>query len=144
MNVEVTNRLIHNLQEDKLRHYQGSWLEGTNNVFVISPEKRWTCATSGCAAGFLFLSEAPEGAVFDVNLEMVFDNNEQYQSYLNEDLDDYEAENLWSDHHITSWAGDVLGIPSWQANELFYNTDADTREIIEQLQDMLERSTVQE
>jgi len=124
VNLEVAERLIDNLEIERIIHNQDIWLSDHTTVFVISEEDKWSCATSGCAAGFVYVEEAPVGFVFDTSSEFVFNSRKDFEAYEN-DLDH-------SGIRIDKWAGDVLGINHDQQMFLFYNFE-DTEEIVNRI-----------
>jgi hypothetical protein len=136
VNKEVGERLVGNLQADLIRHNQDSWLEDHGDLIVISSEKtRWTCATSACAAGFVWLEEAPIGSVFDSDTAYVFDNEEEAMKLLSNDPD-IAAEAFTNAVEIGAWASEKLGIDAEQEEFLFYQFD-DTAETINRVKFLL-------
>lgn len=144
MNRKVIERLISNLKEPPITHDQLNWLNGSNE-FVIDDSDRWSCATRGCAAGFIFLEEAPEGYVLDIVSERVFSPEEWKQ--LKEDALVIDESDVFSELAITelkrtrgksivNWGAGVLGISEERACDLFYNF-GDTDEILEDLEALL-------
>jgi hypothetical protein len=160
MDLGVAERLLNNLKHAPIEHDQLTWLRNGDFIFVISEDSRWDCATRGCAAGFIYLEEAPEGSVFDASKERVYspeewsdlkvaisdlDSSEDY--YEVESLkeahgkDYYEVESLKEAHgkKINLWAGEVLGVSSSVADGLFFNLGG-TEEIIEEVEALVERA----
>lgn len=121
INEEVADRLIENLQADNgVVHDQTIWLRDHKNLFVISEDNRWGCATSGCAAGHVFLQEGTEGMVFSDHDAMVYPDMHiaklaNYWELGLEEFDEnvsdgqiYDAVEQGID--IAEWAGKILGI----------------------------------
>jgi hypothetical protein len=123
MNNDVCERLIYNLEHPVIWHDQCVWLSDHRDIFVISEEDRWSCATSGCAAGFVFIQEAPDGSIFDAKMELVFNNLAEYYAFsiwqervlseeeriLSEDLSTPARESP-SGERIMRWASQMLGL----------------------------------
>ena len=138
-NIEVFDRLIDNIILEKTSHNQGCWITDHTNVFTINTEDRWSCATSACAAGFVWLAEAPPDSVFDSDRESVysFEDHRKMLDLLRKantlyDRDDYYNGDAVQDEAkalgvpISTWAGEVLGINHSDAMFLFYNFDGTT------------------
>ena len=140
MNIDVAERLIANLELKPIKHSQSVWLTNGSKVFVASKEEMWSCATAGCAAGFLFLSEAPEGSVFDTTVERVFpDSKTWYMSTNGVDYSSSKAmEALWKNSKgIVKWGTDTLGITYDEAYDLFYDTVSDAEGVIRRLKELI-------
>lgn len=120
MNIDVAERLIENLEaslnddSSVISHNQNVWLTDHTDVFVISEDNKWGCATDGCAAGFIYLEEAPIGFVFDAPAERVFPSQAAHKAFKNKD-DGFEYGTK-----IDSWAADILDIDYDQLIFLFY------------------------
>lgn len=154
MNVDVINRLIDNLLYQEMEHKQDVWLVDHTVLFVISDDNRWSCATSGCAAGYVFLSEAPEGSVFDADSSRVFHNLDESNAYRQavRDLDDAEergiyydledVEGLYLGIEISDWARDVMGIADWEAQNIFFDFGG-TEHIVSKLRQLISSYTEQ-
>lgn len=141
MNQEVAERLINNLNNQIITHNQYCWVRNGGNIFVISEDDRWGCATAACAAGFVYLQEAAPDMVFDSQTELVFTDYETYRVY--EDYWDTEpqflSQKLTNDYEefmkdrkpaeIADWAAEVLEIDEAQAEFIFFQF-GDTRETI--------------
>lgn len=134
MNIDVAERLIDNLELKPIKHDQSVWLTNGSKVFVASKEEMWSCATAGCAAGFLFLSEAPEGSVFDTTIERVFPDRKTWDLYT---ITDYSLPNPGSVKGIVAWGADTLGITYDEAYDLFYDTVSDAEEVIRRLKELI-------
>jgi len=137
MNIEVFERLVNNIKSDRISHHQSQWMKDHTNTFVFTEETRWSCATSACAAGFVWLEEAEPGTVFDLDSELVMTpaGYEKYQmlhdrieeAYDNGDYDEAsvaEKERSSAGVKIADWAAEKLGIDDYDANFLFYNFDS--------------------
>jgi hypothetical protein len=134
MNIDVAERLIANLELKPIKHDQSVWLTNGFKVFVASKEKMWSCATAGCAAGFLFLSEAPEGYVFDTTIERVFPDSKTWDLG---NITDYSPPNPGSSKGIVAWGADTLGINYYEAYDLFYDTVSDAEGVIRLLKELI-------
>lgn len=146
MNRKVIERLISNLKEPPITHDQLNWLKNGSNVFIIDDSDRWSCATRGCAAGFIFLEEAPEGYVLDTVSERVF-SAEEWKQLKEDELAAIDESDIFSEltvkelrrtrgKSIVEWGADVLGISEERAHDLFYNF-GETDEILEDLEALL-------
>jgi hypothetical protein len=136
MNIDVAERLIANLELKPIKHDQSVWLTNGSKVFVASKEKMWSCATAGCAAGFLFLSEAPEGSVFDTTVERVFPDSKTWD--LSTKGVDYSVKALWNNSKgIVKWGAGTLGITYNEAYDLFYDTVSDAEGVIRRLKELI-------
>jgi hypothetical protein len=124
VNLEVAGRLIGNLEAERIAHNQDIWMQDHTDVFVISVDDRWSCATSACAAGFIFLEEAPSGFVFNSSNEMVYDS---VGSMENDRMSSVPV-----GRRIDRWAGDVLGISKEDQYFLFYS-GGDTEDTINRI-----------
>lgn len=133
MNRDAILRLIENLKAPRIRHYQGTWLSDHSDVFVISHGDRWSCATSGCAAGFTFLEEAEEGSVFDSTTEQVFSSMKQYSACTERSEDGVP---------MFDWARDKLGFTDKQATWVFMDFTCDTDNIINKLRFLLQAEDI--
>lgn len=142
MNREVIERLIDNLENKPIKHSQGSWLRNGKDIFVVSPEDRWSCATTGCAAGFIFLTEAPAGYVLDVISERIFRSEEDYATFQNKFNEYVRTRCSYGDipfelgTKISRWAANQMDIDYEQAYDLFYDF-GDTNHIIDRLKELL-------
>lgn len=141
MNKDVAQRLIDNLEAELIRHDQNIWLTDHTFIFEIKPEERWSCATAGCAAGFIWLAEAAEGSVFGSDKELVFEPGD-YDFDLLEKWDSglLSFQNLEGPYFqmldkgikISVWAGNKLGISREEAHFLFYQF-GNTQETIDRI-----------
>lgn len=140
MNVEVAERLITNLLRKPIKHNQKIWLRAASDTFVVSSTDKWSCATSGCAAGFLFLEDAPVGSVFALSAERIFSSEVDFdlfsKSFSNyEDPRDYYR-NKKLGTSVTNWGAEMLGITSTEAHDLFYDM-SDTEGIVAKLRRLI-------
>jgi hypothetical protein len=141
MNNDVAERLISNLEKSMIEHDQDVWLSDHSEIFVISEGTRWTCATTGCAAGFTWLQEAPEGSVFDIMTGCVFDSLESLNTMKS--TGDYENFRHWTypsvpDEHISKWSAKTLGLANEkQLDFLFYNSSG-TEGVIDRIRFLME------
>lgn len=144
MNIEVLIRLKNNIIAEKVKHDQITWLRDGVNVFIVTDQNRWTCATTACAAGFIFLQEAPSGSVFDVKNECVFSDPQSYLKYKDakDKWDRGEGPAVYPSAYdsegILTWAADVMGVDWDVAEELFYNF-GNTDEILDHIDALIER-----
>lgn len=141
MNIDVAERLIRNLEaslDDEMLmidHNQNIWLSDHTDVFVVSGHDRWSCATSGCAAGFIFLEEAPTGFVFDTTSERVFPSQKVHKDFI------VQNPGFEVGYRIDSWAADILGINHDQTIFLFFQY-GDTEETINRIRFLMENDNV--
>lgn len=139
MNNEVALRLISNLERERIAHDQTSWLRDHTDKIVVTDEDRWTCATTGCAAGFIFLSEAPSGSVFDRGSEGIFTSMNACDKYYNF-LDDegfFDRADVEVPVDISEWAGAILGLNYSQREFLFFSY-GNTAETIDRIKFLME------
>lgn len=137
MHNDVAERLIANLDHKPIKHNQGSWLTNGKSVFVISPDDRWSCATSGCAAGFLFLEEAPEGTIFDVSQERIFTDIDEKNAFTTEMSKTYPNWSELPGTPVVQWGANILGITFTDAYDLFYDF-GETNDIVHKIQALME------
>jgi hypothetical protein len=139
VDLDVAQRLLDNLEEQLIVHDQDVWLIDHTTLFEIDPDDRWSCATSGCAAGFIWLEEADERSVFDTSIERVFDTLNDWRLYDSEEGED------WFDlgDRIADWAGTKLGLNSEQSCWLFYQF-GDTEETINRVRFLMSNSDINE
>lgn len=129
MDIHVARRLINNLKDLPIQHNQKSWLKNGGHIFIVSETQRWSCATSGCAAGFLFLSEAPNGSIFDVAKERIFSSKAERDKY------DYLS---YTGETIVGWGARILQITPDEAHDLFYDF-SDTEGIIRKIEELIKK-----
>lgn len=149
MNRDAILRLIENLKAPRIRHYQGTWLSDHSDVLVISHGDRWSCATSGCAAGFTFLEEAEEGSVFDSTTEQVFSSMKQYSAWCASNLREPRpgaaascTERSEDGVLMFDWARDKLGFTDKQAMWVFMDFTCDTDNTINKLRFLLQAEDI--
>src|SRR6185437_4485482 len=149
MNLGAFSRLIDNIEAERIEHDQNTWMQDHTDVFKINPDNRWTCATSACAAGFVWLQEAPDDSIFALNHEKVY-TPEEFSRYFEIDklvnmaaeAEDWDEENRLYEQRdtlgvrIDKWAADVIGIDSSDSAFVFYNFDG-TDETLRRLKHLM-------
>lgn len=133
MHMDVANRLVDNLVKGPIGHYQGSWLADHSDIFVVSSTDKWSCATSGCAAGFMFLEEAEPGTVFDSNTECIYKSADAYEEFWMDVQDGEFDPDEDSYERMFDWGIKILGINESQGQFLFMDLSASTEETINKL-----------
>jgi len=139
MDLGVAQRLIDNLEAQLIVHDQDVWLTDHTTLFQIDPEDKWSCATSGCAAGFIWVEEADLRSVFDTSTEQVFNSLADYHAYYQGAVEGWD----YLGTRIADWAGDKLGIDNEQRCWLFYQF-GDTDETINRVRFLMKNSDINE
>lgn len=122
----VAQRLKTNLELELIIHDQFIWLENdVEDLVIIENDKnRWSCATSGCAAGYVWIEEAPVGSVFDTISCRVYDS---VKNAMN------ETDGIL----ISNWSAEMLGLNEAQEKFLFVQFGG-TEETIRKIQFLMD------
>ena len=128
INRVVAERLIENLTGTKpINHQQGHWLGGSNlggDVFVVSEDDKWGCATSACAAGHIFIDEADPGMAFNASTQRVYANLEDANKKVN-------------GVKIDKWAGEKLGITDFDQQQFLFFQFNGTKDTVNRIKYLL-------